>query len=345
MANYTLKSSDLFRRIVVKKNTRTGYERIFEINPTSITETEKALSKEYRRISSIAPNQHIPVYVLFVATGKTDIDLILNTGKVIKVRNWQKQVQPINTNRSVHSLKHEIFPKDLFDTKPQVFVQDDNIIIFKDKHFGEVLYNPKLDTLSATYEYISNPDKKGHRLALITTDREESRRLEYINSSFHPVCPYFYKSINNPHIMDIAGSRELICDLVKGNLEYYFLNENHNPCSNKYLDINTRNNQIIATTKDGKKVILNSLAQEVSPKFVNITAVMGDNFILQLEPNPNSLVAYNTESCTVSKIDANPSNNEKNNAENVKNKKDFYTNTAPSSTEAEDNDGLENINN
>lgn len=313
MANYQLKSGDPIRRIVVKTNTRNNKERIFEMIPADGHAMAVPISKEYRHISAIAPRQANPTHVLFIASGKSDKDIILNNKETIKVRNWAKQIQAPNSNRSFHCLKHEIFPVDLFAKHTQVFEQDNNTVILRDKNFGEVIYDQKNDTLSKTYLYISSADQYGHRIASITTDNNAENRLVYIDDQFRPIGQPFYKFIHNQHVMHIVDGIELVCSLKDNTMEFYFLDQNHKQCSKKYIDVNSLNNHVIATTADGKKVILNNHAQEISPKFVSC-ATMGQNFILQLEPNPNSLVSFNpAESGSVVNIDT--ANTQQNNVD------------------------------
>ena len=292
MAKYQLTFVDTIRGITIQTNTKNNKQRIF-LNGTLNGQAHLfPFSKEYNRFSFIAPRQKRDNYVMFVASGKKDKTLFMNDGQTIKLKNWESKIQPINVNRSYHCVQYEIFPEGMEAKNLQTFVQDDGLILFKHKNFGEVLYDNKHDALSPTVEHISNPDKNGYRIVCLDTNMLADERMAYMDNNFNIVDKPFYKFLHNHTVDSITQNLELVCQKCNDTFTFYFLDENHLPCSKKYDDINTVNKQIVATTLSGKQVLLNGLAQEISPHFVDFKQ-FGDNFILQTDKHLNKCVLLN----------------------------------------------------
>ena len=290
MGKYLLDFVDLHREVAVQTNRFNQKQSVFIIDDSTRHSPFVKISKEFRSISAIAPEQIYGPYVLFIASTKKDKVLIMHDYTSHTIKNWQKKLE-VSKQRSHEQTKLK-FEQGFSRTKElKIYKYADGTVLFSHPCFGEVLYLNTYASLSDTYEYISDPDQYNSRLVCIIKDLSADARFAYINKAFSIIDEPFYKFIDDPEIAQLTNNLDLVCQRANDQFVYYFLNKEHLRCSHKYLNIQALDENILATCENQNQVFLNNLGKHITPEFAQFQQI-GDSYVLQLNNDDNDYVIY-----------------------------------------------------
>ena len=297
MAKYKLNSIDMMRDIAVQTNVKNHKQRVFLVDYSNLKQKFKKWSKEYAKVSYIAPRQERDGHVLFIGTEEKYKDILLNTSKVIRVRKWDSKINNDYATRGLHGIKSGNVAIEEAPKHVEILPQIDDTYIIRHKSFGEVLYSEKYNSISSTYDFISAPDYRGYRLVVLNKDDQAAKRLAIIDKSFIPCDEAFHSFVNNRFIKELSPTLELVAELYGKDKLYYFLDSEFKRCSKKYASVEDATDKLIATLNNGKKVMLNALGKEVTPQFIDFES-LNNHYVLQIDKHNNQCVVFNPNATT-----------------------------------------------